>query len=949
MDAQQQQQQRPPRKVAWGRVTIISIFLLLIVISAILWLIGNPGQWSSILPGLILTALGVVIALFQWLFPVQQSAPIERNASGSSAHTNTILQGNKAGTQPLTGPLSPVLPVSRATHRSLIGVPPPTDARTIEQREKSVKEVYARLLRFDITAVVLTGIGGVGKSTLAALIYRHAEEQRAAGKGPFKAASLWLKIDSSAVTMSDLIGTIFEALGKPLPGGAQPDIDSQAPHSQAAMLFNALNETTAPRLIVLDQFENLLDWQTGAALADHVGVGEWIDVMNSQPCACRILLTSRPWPQGTRSYPPTYMQEYPVAGLEEQEGTDLLRKLGIQASVEELRQAVERCAGHVFALTLLTSLLRNRHLSLKAFFADPSYAQLWSGNVARNLLDQIYVEQLDPIQRQLLVAFCVYREPVPLEAARAIIVNERVVPVARWHQALDALLAQHLLQPAGEGLFQLHTIVVGFANDRFDEDDEANARELRVAYARAAEYYRRYASHYCPPREQRKNPGDVHALVEATWAMCQAEMWREAYELLEQERLYTDLRRWGSSAMLLELYQLLLPLQKWQPEAIIAARIYNDLGEIYGRVLGQMDRARKYFEQALELSRETGVLYEEGRALNNIGRACADTGDLRQSLLFYEEALAIYNKENDLYGRGQVLRNVGWAYYNLALLDRALEAFEETLTIYRQLGERGEEARALNSIGRVHLNRGETQEALRWHKQALQIVRVIGDLSTEGWTLNCLGRVYEAMGKDVLGTDKNKAREYRLEAVEYLKQALEIRRKIGNRKSEGSVLNNLGVSYAHLGDKQKALEYYEKALVVRREVDDQSGEAKTQVWLAWLYRDMGEIERSVAYFKQALKIRRETGQRKHEAKTLSWLGLCCVEAGHNELALASLLLSLELFAHLDDPDEDAERRAQIARGTLETLKQKLGEQPFTEMRAQVEPRASEIIEEALPC
>ena len=39
-----------------------------------------------------------------------------------------------------------------------------------------VKEIYAKLIQPDMTAVALTGIAGVGKSTLAALVYRFAEE-----------------------------------------------------------------------------------------------------------------------------------------------------------------------------------------------------------------------------------------------------------------------------------------------------------------------------------------------------------------------------------------------------------------------------------------------------------------------------------------------------------------------------------------------------------------------------------------------------------------------------------------------------------------------------------------------------------------------------------------------------------------------------------------------------
>jgi tetratricopeptide (TPR) repeat protein len=937
MDAQQQQPAGPQRKISWGRVLITaSVFVAMIVI-AVLWLIWSPGQWNTILPGLALTVLGIMIALFQWLFPVRPEAN-ERLPQPTSP---SIVQADAQRRQPLTGPLSPALLLSQSVYRSLIGVPPPTNVRTIQQRERSVKEIYELLLQPDVTAVALTGIGGVGKSTLAALVYRYAEEQRLAGKGPLQAPAVWLKIDSSAVTMNDLIGTIFEVLDKTL-----PDLDSLAPHNQAATLINALNSESTPRLIVLDQFENLLDWQTGQALPDHVGVGEWIDAINSQPSASRILLTSRPWPVGTRSYPPTYMQEYSVKGLDLSEGVELLRKLGIQASDEELQQAVQRCAGHAFALTLLGSLLRTRNISLKAFFADTSYSQIWSGNVARNLLNSMYSEQLDAVQRKLLVAFCVYREPVPIEAACAVVDPERTVPMVQWQQALDALLAQHLLQAEGEGLYQLHAIVVGFANDRFDERDiENNARLLRRGYERAANYYRRYAARYGPPPEKRKHIGDVHALVEATWELCQAEQWQTAYELMEQEELYSSLRRWGNTSILLELYQLLLPVQKWQPDGARSAQLYNDLGEIY-RIVGQTEQARKYFEQALELSREAREQQEEARALDHIGRVCNEMGESRQALIFYEEALSVYARGGNQNGKSKVLINVGWTYYDLALMEQARAAFEEALQIHQQLGDRLAEGKALNSVGRVHLNLGDLDAALHCHERALHIVKEAADLSAEGWTLNCLGRVYEELAKIADGTEKG--REYRLKAKAYLEQSLTARRKAGSRGGEGSTLNNLGVVHFHLKEHKKAQDYLEAALQIRREVGNRSGEAKTLIWLGWLYQDQGQIERTIEYFKQALVIRRMTGQRKHEAKTLSWLGICYIEAGNrDELALACFLLSLDLFEHIFDLDPDAVRRARLTRDSVEALKQRLGEQLFVQLKARVEPRARQIIDEAL--
>ena len=129
-----------------------------------------------------------------------------------------------------------------------------------------------------------------------------------------------------------------------------------------------------------------------------------------------------------------------------------------QATDAELRTAVVRCAGHALSLELLASILRcNQSLSLHSLFNNPLYAQLWTGDIARKLLDYIYEQQLDDVQRQLLRAFSVYREPVPLEAAQVLL--EATTSQTGVLDALNVLLSQHLLQDSGKECYQLHAIV----------------------------------------------------------------------------------------------------------------------------------------------------------------------------------------------------------------------------------------------------------------------------------------------------------------------------------------------------------------------------------------------------------------------------------------------------------------------------------------------------------
>ncbi len=58
----------------WLRWVIVIITFILIAVGAIIWVANSNGPWISILPIIIFTALGVVISLFQWLFPVSSSA-----------------------------------------------------------------------------------------------------------------------------------------------------------------------------------------------------------------------------------------------------------------------------------------------------------------------------------------------------------------------------------------------------------------------------------------------------------------------------------------------------------------------------------------------------------------------------------------------------------------------------------------------------------------------------------------------------------------------------------------------------------------------------------------------------------------------------------------------------------------------------------------------------------
>ena len=193
---------------------------------------------------------------------------------------------------------------------------------------------------------------------------------------------------------------IFTSLGNKPVGFEQ--LPSQ---SQAYVLFNELNKLDPPLLIILDQFENLLNLDTGEALTPETG--ELLDALNSRSCPSRILLTSRPKPKGIRMTTYDSLCLYPVSDLTIAEGQALLKSRGVITATEnELRIAVERCNGHSLSLCLLASLLDENKLNLSTLLNDPTYKQLWDKNVAEKLLAEIY-KLLNDNQRELLHALSI--------------------------------------------------------------------------------------------------------------------------------------------------------------------------------------------------------------------------------------------------------------------------------------------------------------------------------------------------------------------------------------------------------------------------------------------------------------------------------------------------------------------------------------------------------------
>src|SRR6266849_121710 len=324
--------------------------------------------------------------------------------------------------------------VSRLSIYSI--VPPLTDPRIVLQRADEVGIAFRMVGDAQISTLVFTGDPGAGKSTLAAILYRGLESAAQAGQVGWR-HFVWLSIGPN-VTLPDVIAAVLSSVdvtdvsGVGVNGGLDAgnrvgtsstltiresfaDFWMLRPEEQIGLLMRVLCRPQESAFVVLDQFEELLD--PADSSLGSVGRGAvplFLDMLQRDLGASRVLLTCNRSPFSTQNEENARVRAYLVSRISIPEGVALLQQRGVQGRPEELSLTWQRCAGHVFALLLFSTLCALSGFSLSYLLNSPDYIPMWNGDVTFNLIGSVN-NFLNPIQRTILRSLCLFSEPAPVE------------------------------------------------------------------------------------------------------------------------------------------------------------------------------------------------------------------------------------------------------------------------------------------------------------------------------------------------------------------------------------------------------------------------------------------------------------------------------------------------------------------------------------------------------
>jgi tetratricopeptide (TPR) repeat protein len=334
----------------------------------------------------------------------------------------------------------------------------------------------------------------------------------------------------------------------------------------------------------------------------------------------------------------------------------------------------------------------------------------------------------------------------------------------RFADALRRLANLGLFQPAGNGDYQVHRLLAGFARDVGAEEEAEAASALAKAVGRMA--YEANQSGL-PARMLPLLPHLRQAAVAADARGDQRTAWlyNELGYHLDTVADYAGARPYYERA--LAIHEKVLGGE--HPDT---ANSLNNLGGLL-QAMGDLAGARPYYERALAIREKVlgGEHPDTATTLNDLGNLLQQQGDYAEARIYRERALAVYEQ---VFGEqhpwvATAVNNLGALLQAMGDLAGARPYYERALAIHEKVlgGEHPDTATSLNNLGTLLQAMGDLDGARPYYERALAIREKVlgGEHPHTANSLNNLGGLLQAMG-DLAG------------ARPYLKRALAIFEKV---------------------------------------------------------------------------------------------------------------------------------------------------------------------------
>jgi hypothetical protein len=318
------------------------------------------------------------------------------------------------------------------------------------------------LMQAGASVIFITGIGGQGKSTLAASYFTNSQKERRFN------FFVWRDCKDEDERFENQIASVIETLSGGMVAG--PDLAKRPLDTLIDMLLSRLLGTSA--LFVFDNVDHFVNLKNGRLTsAADLFVRRFLEASSK----CRIIFTCRPeiWLEENGSLSP------PLQGLTLSSSIELFAARKAKSPEDEIRAAHELTDGHAFWLDLLAlQVVRNPNVKLSSLLAEIRIGQ---GHLPDQTLQSIW-SKLNDRERTVLHAMAeTLRPETEPEIANYL---SRDLNYNKVNSAIRALRQLNLVvvkrSSQGEDLHELHPLVRQFVRGRFSRTQQVSMIEAII-------------------------------------------------------------------------------------------------------------------------------------------------------------------------------------------------------------------------------------------------------------------------------------------------------------------------------------------------------------------------------------------------------------------------------------------------------------------------------------
>jgi tetratricopeptide (TPR) repeat protein len=302
--------------------------------------------------------------------------------------------------------------------------------------------------------------------------------------------------------------------------------------------------------------------------------------------------------------------------------------------------------------------------------------------------------------------------------------------------------------------------------------------------------------------------------------------------------------------------------------------------------------------------------------IHRLGVLAQARGDYPEAERRYQQSITITEQLGDQAGTAASYHQLGILAQIRGDYPEAERRYQQSLDINQQLGNQAGMAASYHQLGILAHDRGDYPEAERRYQQSLDINERLGDQAGTATGYHQLGNLAHDRG------------DYP-EAERRYQQSLDIKERLGNPAGTAASYGQLGNLARERGDYPEAERRYQQSRDINERLGDQAGIATNYHNLGILAHDLGDYPEAERRYQQSRDIKERLGNQAGLAMSYGQLGQLRVEQGMPEEAFVLLLRSFLIRIELQSPDIAMNIDA------LHQLRATLGEDAFRRIAATV--------------